>query len=88
MVPGHGGDELGLSARLAEYLGTRPLQLDVPMLIDDIDLGEDSPLSRSLDLAAEAWGARRTWFLTGGASLDMRRLSLPRRSGRVVDMRT
>ncbi|MDR6971616.1 amino acid decarboxylase [Leifsonia shinshuensis] len=68
MVPGHGGDELGLSARLAEYFGTRPLQLDVPMLIDDIDLGEDSPLSRSLDLAAEAWGARRTWFLTGGAS--------------------
>ncbi|ERK71103.1 hypothetical protein N136_02556, partial [Leifsonia aquatica ATCC 14665] len=68
MVPGHGGDGLGLSARLAEFLGERPLQLDVPMLMDDIDLGEDSPLSRSLDLAAEAWGARRTWFLTGGAS--------------------
>ncbi|MEY9951531.1 aminotransferase class I/II-fold pyridoxal phosphate-dependent enzyme [Leifsonia sp. EB34] len=68
MVPGHGGDELGLSARLAAFLGPRPLQLDVPMLVDDIDLGEDSPLSRSLGLAAEAWGARRTWFLTGGAS--------------------
>ncbi|GAA0423374.1 aminotransferase class I/II-fold pyridoxal phosphate-dependent enzyme [Leifsonia naganoensis] len=68
MVPGHGGDGLGLSARLAEFIGERPLQLDVPMLMDDIDLGEDSPLSRSLDLAAEAWGARRTWFLTGGAS--------------------
>ncbi|WP_158861730.1 aminotransferase class I/II-fold pyridoxal phosphate-dependent enzyme [Leifsonia sp. AG29] len=68
MVPGHGGDELGLSARLADFLGSRPLELDVPMLIDDIDLGEDSPLRRSLDLAADAWGARRTWFLTGGAS--------------------
>ena len=68
MVPGHGGDELGLSARLADFLGPRPLQLDVPMLVDDIDLGEDSPLSRALDLAAHAWGARRTWFLTGGAS--------------------
>lgn len=68
MVPGHGGDELGLSARLADFLGSRPLELDVPMLVDDIDLGEDSPLSRSLDLAADAWGARRTWFLTGGAS--------------------
>lgn len=68
MVPGHGGDELGLSARLAEFLGPRPLQLDVPMLLDDIDLGADSPLARSLELAADAWGARRTWFLTGGAS--------------------
>ncbi|MGH1524034.1 aminotransferase class I/II-fold pyridoxal phosphate-dependent enzyme [Leifsonia sp. L25] len=68
MVPGHGGDDLGLSARLADFIGTRPLQLDVPMLVDDIDLGRDSPLSRSLDLAADAWGARRTWFLTGGAS--------------------
>ncbi len=68
MVPGHGGDELGLSARLADFLGLRPLQLDVPMLVDDIDLGEDAPLDRSLELAADAFGARRTWFLTGGAS--------------------
>ncbi|MGH1550754.1 aminotransferase class I/II-fold pyridoxal phosphate-dependent enzyme [Leifsonia poae] len=68
MVPGHGGDELGLSARLAEFFGTRPLQLDLPMLVDGVDLGDDSPLSRSLELAADAWGARRTWFLTGGAS--------------------
>lgn len=68
MVPGHGGDELGLSARLSDFLGPRPLALDVPMLLDDIDLGQDSPLSRSLALAADAWGARRTWFLTGGAS--------------------
>lgn len=68
MVPGHGGDDLGLSARLAAFLGERPLQLDLPMLVDGVDLGEDAPLSRSLALAAEAWGARRTWFLTGGAS--------------------
>lgn len=68
MVPGHGGDALGLSARLAAFIGPRALELDVPMLLDDIDLGEDSPLSRALDLAADAWGARRTWFLTGGAS--------------------
>ncbi|MDQ4213068.1 amino acid decarboxylase [Microbacterium capsulatum] len=68
MVPGHGGDGRGLSARLADFLGERPLQLDVPMLLDGIDLGEDSPLAQALDLAADAWGARRTWFLTGGAS--------------------
>ena len=68
MVPGHGGTGRGLSARLAEFLGERVLQLDVPMLLERIDLGEDSPLSQALDLAADAWGARRTWFLTGGAS--------------------
>jgi len=68
MVPGHGGAGRGLSARLAEFLGERPLQLDVPMLLEGIDLGQDSPLSQALDLAADAWGARRTWFLTGGAS--------------------
>ncbi|WP_374008347.1 aminotransferase class I/II-fold pyridoxal phosphate-dependent enzyme [Leifsonia sp. LS-T14] len=68
MVPGHGGDELGLSARLAGFLGPRPLELDVPMLVEGIDLGDDSPLSLALELAADAWGARRTWFLTGGAS--------------------
>jgi arginine/lysine/ornithine decarboxylase len=68
MVPGHGGDDLGLSARLADFIGTRALQLDVPMLVDGIDLGADSPLAQSLELAADAWGARRTWFLTGGAS--------------------
>ncbi|MGX5695594.1 aminotransferase class I/II-fold pyridoxal phosphate-dependent enzyme [Agromyces soli] len=68
MVPGHGGEAEGLAARLADFIGERPLQLDVPMLLDGIDLGADSPLERSLGLAADAWGARRTWFLTGGAS--------------------
>ncbi|WP_295013735.1 aminotransferase class I/II-fold pyridoxal phosphate-dependent enzyme [uncultured Microbacterium sp.] len=68
MVPGHGGNADGLSARLADYFGARTLQLDVPMLLEDIDLGAPSPLDQSLDLAAQAWGARRTWFVTGGAS--------------------
>ena len=68
MVPGHSGNSTGISARLAEYFGERVLQLDVPMLLDDIDLGENSPLSQALDLAADAWSARRTWFLAGGAS--------------------
>ncbi|SDL18296.1 aminotransferase class I/II-fold pyridoxal phosphate-dependent enzyme [Microbacterium azadirachtae] len=68
MVPGHSGNGSGISGRLADYFGERVLQLDVPMLLDDIDLGENSPLSQALELAAEAWGARRTWFLAGGAS--------------------
>jgi len=68
MVPGHGGSDLGLSARLADFIGERALRLDVPMLLDDIDLGEHAPLDRALELAADAWGAKRTWFLTNGAS--------------------
>lgn len=68
MVPGHGGSDLGLSARLSEYLGERALQLDVPMLLEGIDLEAHSALDDALELAADAWGAKRTWFLTNGAS--------------------
>lgn len=68
MVPGHGGSDLGLSARLSEYLGERALQLDVPMLLEGIDLEAHSALDEALELAADAWGAKRTWFLTNGAS--------------------
>ena len=28
----------------------------------------DDPLARSLELAAQAWGSRRTWFLSNGSS--------------------
>ncbi|QBE49814.1 aminotransferase class I/II-fold pyridoxal phosphate-dependent enzyme [Leucobacter triazinivorans] len=79
MVPGHGGTDRGISGRLADFLGERTLQLDIPMLIDDVDLGEHSPLDRSLALAAEAWGARRTWFLTNGASQANRTAALAAR---------
>lgn len=79
MVPGHGGTDRGLSTRLADFLGERTLQLDIPMLIDDVDLGEHSPLDRALELAAEAWGARRTWFLTNGASQANRTAALAAR---------
>jgi len=66
-VPGHAADA-GRFAGLARLVGETPLRLDVPPLLDGIDLGTDSPLDQALDLAAEAWGARRTWFLTNGAS--------------------
>ncbi|WGW13264.1 amino acid decarboxylase [Saxibacter everestensis] len=68
MVPGHGGTDAGISGRLADFIGEKALHLDIPMLLDGIDLGPGSPFSQSLALAAEAWGARRTWFLTNGAS--------------------
>ena len=66
-VPGHGADARSFEG-LSALLGEGPLQLDVPPLLDGIDLGPGSPLEQALDLAARAWGARRTWFLTNGAS--------------------
>src|SRR5690606_17225158 len=76
MVPGHGGSDYGISGRLSQFFGERMLRLDVPMLIDDIDLGDDSPLDQALALAADAWGAKRTWFLTNGASQANRTVAL------------
>ncbi|MGW2540171.1 aminotransferase class I/II-fold pyridoxal phosphate-dependent enzyme [Kitasatospora sp. NPDC001574] len=66
-VPGHAADPDAFAA-LAAFTGDAQLRLDVPPLIDGIDLGPDSPRATALQLAAEAWGARRTWFLTNGAS--------------------
>ncbi|MFF4319225.1 aminotransferase class I/II-fold pyridoxal phosphate-dependent enzyme [Streptomyces sp. NPDC001568] len=64
-VPGHAADP---GSALADQFGARVTDLDFPPLLDGLDLGPDSPLEEALALAAEAWGARRTWFLTNGAS--------------------
>jgi len=64
-LPGHGGagDSLG------DYFGERMLSLDLMPMMHGIDMGAaPTPLERSLQLAAEAWGARRSWFLGNGAS--------------------
>ncbi|HEY2592615.1 MAG TPA: amino acid decarboxylase, partial [Chloroflexota bacterium] len=67
-VPGHGGDAVA-QPELADVLGERALALDVPPLVEGIDQGlRPTPLQRSARLAAEAWGARRTWLLTNGGS--------------------
>ncbi len=76
MVPGHGNDPDNGAAHLADLLGGRVAQLDVPLMLEGIDLGEDSPLAQARRLAAEAWGARRTWFLTNGASQANRTAAL------------
>lgn len=68
MVPGHGQNVEGLSRELAEFAGEQALRMDVPMLVNGIDVGPDSPFARATRLAAEAWSARRTWFLCNGAS--------------------
>ena len=70
MVPGHkggGAADGGLRAALSDGA----LALDLPTLIEGVDVaagGEVAPYEVARRLAADAWGARRTWFLTNGAS--------------------
>jgi lysine decarboxylase len=67
-VPGHKGGP-GADSELREALGDAALALDIPALIEGIDLGpEPTPWQQAQQLAAEAWGARRAWFLLNGAS--------------------
>ncbi len=67
-VPGHKGGP-GADRELLEALGERALSLDVPALTYGIDVGvEPTPFELAQRLAAEAWGARRAWFLINGAS--------------------
>jgi len=55
---------------LSDYFGKHILSLDVQTLIEGIDVGPyPTALDESLLLAADAWGAKRTWFLTNGASM-------------------
>src|SRR4051812_5179987 len=67
-VPGHKGG-LGADPGLIEAIGERALAMDIPALIEGVDAGpEPTPFQQAQSLAAQAWGARRTWFVTGGAS--------------------
>lgn len=67
-VPGHKG-ERGADPGLVTAVGAAALRLDVPALTYGIDLGDwPTPFDRAQRLAADAWGARRTWFLINGAS--------------------
>ena len=67
-VPGHKGGT-GADPRLIDALGENALALDIPALMWGIDVGvEPTPLDEAQRLAAEAWGAARTWFLVNGAS--------------------
>src|SRR5437899_872870 len=67
-VPGHKGG-LGADSELLRALGERALSLDVPALTHGIDIGPTpTPFEQAQQLAADAWGARRTWFLINGAS--------------------
>jgi arginine decarboxylase len=67
-VPGHKGGP-GADAGLLRAIGERALALDIPALTYGIDVGSaPTPFDDAQRLAAEAWGAARTWFLINGAS--------------------
>jgi arginine/lysine/ornithine decarboxylase len=67
-VPGHLADpERGISA----FFGPDLTALDFPPLTDGLDSdpdGRPTPRAQACALAADAWGAQTTWFLTGGAT--------------------
>ena len=66
-TPGHQASATA-QPLLAAALGRSALDLDLQPTIEGVDFGPDNPLDRSLALAAQAWGAARTWFLTNGSS--------------------
>jgi arginine decarboxylase len=66
-IPGHKGT--GADPGLIAALGEAAVLHDVPPSIEGIDVGpEPTPFQRAQRLAADAWGARRSWFLVNGAS--------------------
>src|SRR5580700_9762416 len=88
-VPGHKGGP-GADPELIEAIGRQALALDIPALTYGIDLGPDpTPFERAQRLAAQAWGARRAWFLVNGASQGnlAAGLALAHRGGEVVVQR-
>ena len=67
-VPGHKGGQ-GADPGLIEAIGEQALRMDIPALTHGIDVGVDpTPFELAQRLAADAWGARRAWFLINGAS--------------------
>ena len=67
-VPGHKGGTAADPA-LRELVGEVGLRNDIPSVTEGVDVGpEPTPFQQAQRLAAEAWGARRTWFLVNGAS--------------------
>jgi lysine decarboxylase len=67
-VPGHKGGA-GADPGLRHAIGENALLLDLPQDTEGIDVGPSpTPYELAEQLAAEAHGARRTWFLTNGAT--------------------
>src|SRR5918995_147357 len=67
-VPGHKGGP-GADPGLRKAIGLDGLAADVPQDVHGIDLGPSpTPYERAEQLAADAYGAARSWFLTNGAT--------------------
>lgn len=67
-VPGHKGGS-GADPAMRELVGEAGLRNDIPSVTEGVDIGpEPTPFQQAQLLAAEAWGARRSWFLINGAS--------------------
>src|SRR5919199_4443060 len=67
-VPGHKGGP-GADPGVRKAIGVDALAADVPQDIHGIDLGPaPTPYERAEGLAAEAFGAERSFFLTNGAT--------------------
>jgi arginine decarboxylase len=88
-VPGHKGGA-GAAPGLVDALGMGALELDIPALTYGVDVGDEpTPFSAAQRLAAEAWGASRTWWLVNGASQGnhVAMLALGHKGTRVVTQR-
>jgi lysine decarboxylase len=67
-VPGHKGG-IGADPAMVELVGEVGLRNDIPSVTEGVDVGpEPTPFQQAQQLAADAWGAGRTWFLINGAS--------------------
>jgi arginine decarboxylase len=69
-VPGHKGGKAA-DRGLVDALGLQALALDIPAGMPGIDVGADiehNPFQQAQELAADAWGAERSWFLVNGGS--------------------
>jgi len=67
-VPGHKGG-LGADPAMVDLVGEVGLRNDIPSITEGVDIGpEPTAFQQAQELAAEAWGAARTWFLGNGAS--------------------
>src|ERR687897_3847763 len=67
-VPGHKGGQ-GADPGVRKAIGLDGLAADVPQDIQGIGLGPSpTPYERAEQLAADAFGNARSWFLTNGAT--------------------
>jgi lysine decarboxylase len=67
-IPGHKG--VGVDPQLAAVIGPAAVLHDLPGGIEGIDVAppDPTPFQEAQRLAAEAWGAKRSWFLLNGGS--------------------